>query len=152
MSELVELLEPFRVELEQIESGEVELDDPLGRDEGIQDGVVGVLDAILEKAGTKLEFDPARRAAAAKLERRERRKGNESLVQVLRVFRDVTSMYPDVLGTGYGGTPEDFEEFRRLIVPRLLKAALGWAEENEPAAAPDLGDLHNGWALSVGDE
>lgn len=151
MSELVDLLEPFRVELEQIESGDVSLDDPIGRDEGIQDGVVGVLDAILEKAGTKLEFDPSRRAAAAKLERRERRRGNASLVGVLRAFRDVASMYPDILGTGYGGTAEDFEEFRRLIVPRVLGAALSWAQEHERDATDGLQQLHEEWMASVGE-
>ncbi len=152
MSDLVKLLAPFRTELAQIESGERELDDPVDLHEGIQEGVVGMLDAILEKANTKLEFDPSLRAAAAALERRERRKKDPSLASVLRVFRDVAGMYPDVLGTGYGGTPEDFAEFRRLIVPRLLQAAREWAETHESQAVDELQELAEQWELSVGEQ
>ncbi|MHB8235001.1 MAG: hypothetical protein ACYDHT_10150 [Solirubrobacteraceae bacterium] len=145
MSELGALLAPFNLEIEALQSGETALDDPVSLTVGVEDGVVGLLDQVLQDSGTKLEFDPSRLAAAAELERRERRKGNVTLAKVLRVYRDVARMYPDVLGTGYGGTPEDFEEFRRLVVPKLLRAVLAWAKLNDEDSVDQLSALQRAW-------
>jgi hypothetical protein len=149
VNELELLLEPFSAEIDQLKSGELTLKDPLSQGADIEHGIIGLLDSVLEKSGTKLEFDPSRRAMAAKLERRARRDKKKGLARVLRVYRDVARMYPDVLGTGYGGTPDDFEEFRRVTIPRLLRAVETWADENQDTALDALRDVKAAWDTCI---
>lgn len=130
MTKLEKALGPLYAELAQIRDHELPLDAPLAHGVGAEDGVTGLLDIVLELANTNLEFDPARSGTAAKLERRARRRGEDDLAGVLRAYRAVSRMYPDVLGSGYGGTPEDFEDFRRAIVPSVLGAVTEWATNN----------------------
>lgn len=150
MSGLVDALEPFRVELKLLREGELDLDAPLSKGIGSEHGVVGLLDAVLEAAGTNLEFDPSLGGTAAKLYRRARSECKPALAGIFRVYRDVTRMYPDILGTGYGGTADDFEEFRRSIVPRLLTAVERWAAEHDLAAVRPVQDLREAWEAAVG--
>jgi hypothetical protein len=130
MTKLEDALKPFYAEIAQIRGDDLALDAPLAHGIGAEDGVTGLLDSVLELANTNLEFDPARSGTAAKLERRARRRGADDLADVLRAYRAVSRMYPDVLGSGYGGTPEDFEEFRRAVVPSVLAAVAEWAANN----------------------
>jgi hypothetical protein len=150
VSEIANALEPFRVELQNIKSGKVSLDEPLRQGVGAEHGVVGLLDAVLEKAGTNLEFDPSKGGIAAKLSRQARRDGHDALADVLTVFRRVARMYPDVLGSGYGGRAEDFEEFRRVVVPRLLWSAEAWSALHDQDAVGSLREVRMEWDEIVG--
>ncbi len=150
MSDFDKALEPLRFELELINDDLVDVDEPLSRGVGAEDGVVGLLDTTLRSAGLDLEFDPSRGGEAAKLERRHREE-NPELAEVLRAFRSVTRLYPDILGTGYGGTREDFSDFRRLIVPQLLEAVGAWARKNgEPEDARKVAKVQKEWEKGVG--
>lgn len=149
---LADALGPFRAELERIEKGEAHVDSPLSkRVIGAEDGVVGLIDAVLEGAGVHAGFDPADIGAMASLERWARNEGSEDLADVLRVSQAVSRMYPDVLGTGYGGTPSDFEAFRRRIVPWLLQTVAAWARHHDDKGSVDaLQALEAHWNRIVG--
>lgn len=149
MSDLEGALGPFRLELDGLRKGTVDVDEPLTLHVGAEDGVVSLLEVTLGAAGLDLEFDPNRGGEAARLER-EVEDRRPALAEVLRAYRSVTRLYPDILGTSYGGTPEDFAEFRRTVVPELLEAVEGWAREaNKTAFADQVSTLRGEWEKAV---
>jgi hypothetical protein len=151
VSDLVAALRPLESELEEIEAGRVSVGEPLIQGAGAEAGVIGVLNTVFELAGLRFEFDPASGGDAVDLERRRRRNGEEALADVLRACRSVSRLYPDILGAGYGGTPEDFEEFRRVVVEEVLGAAEAWAEgPGGGAAAAEIKDLMKRWERALG--
>ncbi len=150
MSDLVDALEPFKLEIEAIEDGSIEIDEPLTLGVGAETGVTGLINTALELGKLRLEFDPALVGVAAKLERRLRRLKKEELAGVLRAYRTVGRLYPDILGTGYGGTPEDFEEFRRGTVPEVLRAVAAWAKKaGRGSDARAIEDLAGRWDAAI---
>jgi hypothetical protein len=152
VSKLTDALEPFRLEVEELNNGRVSVSEPLSYGEGAETGVTGLLNSVFECAKVPLDFDPSLGGEAADLERQMRRRKRNELADVLRAFRSVTRLYPDILGTGYGGTPEDFEEFRRVIVPEVLQASRTWAEFDglhEEAAA--IRTVEHDWRAAMGE-
>lgn len=150
MSKLTNALGPFELEIEEIENGNVKISEPLVRGEGAETGVTGVLNTAFELAKMKLEFDPSLGGVAAKLERRLRRLGKAELAGVLRAYRWVAQLYPDILGTGYGGTAEDFEEFRRITVPEVLETVARWARaEGLKRDAEEIVALEARWLAAL---
>jgi hypothetical protein len=152
VSKLTEALRPFRLEVGEIEDGRVSVSEPLSYGEGAETGVTGLLNSVFEMANLPLDFDPSLGGEAADLERRMRRKKKNELANVLRAYRWVTRLYPDILGTGYGGTPEDFEEFRRVIVPEVLEASRAWAEvEGHHEDADAMEAVERAWRTAMGE-
>jgi exonuclease VII small subunit len=149
-SSLRQILKSFEYEIQQINSGELKLHSSLDDGTGIERGVIALLDTILEKADTKLKFNVSQRETAARLERNARQKGDKTLAGILRVYNDIVRVYPDVLGARYGGTPSDFDEFRRYTITRLLKAASAWAEQHDEKVAQDINLVQTSWSQCVG--
>lgn len=150
MSELIDALGPFELEIEGIEDGSVAINEPLNLGIGAEVGVTGLINSTLELGKLRLEFDPALVGVAAKLERRFRREQKPELAAILRAYRSVGRLYPDILGTGYGGTPEDFEEFRRSVVPEVLEAAAAWAKRaSRRSDARAIEDLAKRWNSAI---
>jgi hypothetical protein len=152
VSKLSEALGPFGLEVEEINDRRVSVSEPLTYGEGAETGVTGLLNSVFELAKVPLDFDPSLGGEAADLERQMRRRKKDELADVLRAYRSVTRLYPDILGTGYGGTPEDFEEFRRVIVPEVLHASRSWAEvEGFHEDAEAMGAVEREWRAAMGE-
>jgi hypothetical protein len=152
VKDLAEALRPLESELEEIEAGTIRVREALSQGAGAEAGVIGILNTVFEQAGLRLEFDPALAGEAAELERRRRREDDDdTLADVLRAYRSVTRLYPDILGAGYGGTPDDFEEFRRVVVNEVLTAAGAWASEHGSGSdAVAVSALTKRWATALG--
>jgi hypothetical protein len=126
-----ETLSVFDHEAAALESGTLDVEEPVPRGHSIVDGAITIIEFVLRAEDVPFSFDPSLSGEVADLEDELREDDREPLADVLRVYQDLAGLYPDVLGFAYGGTPDDFFELRRTVVPELLAAATAWAEDRK---------------------
>jgi hypothetical protein len=146
------LLRRFEPELSALEDGLTDLDHPLGRRDGVVNAAVDLFADLLLRADIPLSFDASRAQEAADLEATYAENDEIHQADLMALYQEMSRLYPNVLGSNYGGEPEDYRSFREELIPSLLSAAqasINAGDVRASALSQQLSTLERRWKRAL---
>jgi hypothetical protein len=125
--QVFDLLDPY---IAAVENGEIDVESPVKRRASIAPFLETFFQQFFE-AGWNVEvkaIDQTAKVQATRVRLGLDRDTRSKTAKLIASFEELCDLWPDLLGSDYGGPPSELERFHKTYLPRLIRRISEWAQ------------------------